>query len=104
MAYWKDLRHIRLIRKRYKPPTKMGKEYWGGVIRRYGNMQKALQCSDWHWRVIYYDDGRTELAYLRVLRGGIFSGMYSAIYRGLIIPHMIGYGTFAHITKIELAF
>lgn len=74
------------------------------VAQRYGDMQKKILSSDFHWRIITYDDGHKELAYLRVLQGGLFSGMYPAIYRGLIIPHRIGHGTFSHIKNIRLAF
>ena len=99
-----DLRYIKLYRKRYKPPMGMTRELWSNVMRRYNNKQKDIRSSCFNWYVCSFDDGRRELMYLRVLHGGIFSGMYSAIYRGLIIPRMLDYHTFAHIKEIRLAF
>ena len=103
-SYIHDLKCLTLFPKRYKTPQGKSSEYWGQVMRRYDNMGKKISCSDYHWRIITYDDGREELAYLRVLKGGLFSGLSSAIYRGPFIPHMISYGTFSHITDIRLAF
>jgi len=102
--YWKDIRYLTPFPRRRNPPTGMTREYWGNVLRRYGNARKDIRTSNNHWRVISYDDGSRELAYLRVLQGGIFSGKYPAIYRGVIFPRMVDYGTFAHITDIRLAF
>ena len=102
--YWEDLRCAFFIPKSYKPPTGMDEAGWRAVMRRYANMGKTISCSAYHWRIITYDDGRRELAFLRVLKGGFFSGKYPAIYRGILIPRRIGYVTFAHITDIRLAF
>lgn len=99
-----ELRYFHLFPRRYSSPKGMSREDWTRVSREYANMMKRIECSDYHWRVITYDDGRKELAYLRVLRGGLFSGMSPAIYRGPVIPHIIKLGTFAHITNIRLAF
>lgn len=103
-SYLEDLRCVRLFHKRYKPPKNRSRKYWRMIMRRYGNMEKTLLGSDYRWRIITYDDGHKELAYLRVLQGGILSGAYPAIYRGIIIPRRIDYGTFAHIDSIKLAF
>ena len=97
---WRDILCLRLFRKRYRPPDGMGREYWGLVVRRYGNSMKTIRASANHWRIITYDDGRRELAYMRVGR----AGRYPALYRGLLFPRMVDYGTFAHILTLELAF
>ena len=102
--YLADIRHLKLFPKRYKTPQGRPLSYWTDVARRYGNMEKRIASSDYHWRVIEYTDGRKELAYLRVLQGGFLTGAYPAIYRGIIFPNMLGYGTFAHIKDIRLAF
>lgn len=103
--FWSELRCIKLFPRRYgtegKPQTEA---YWRGVIGRYNNMMKLLNSSDYHWRIIEYDDGNKELAYLRVLQGGLLSGLYPAIYRGLIIPRRVRYDTFSHVRRIRLAF
>ena len=99
-----DLRHLKLFPKRYKTPQGQPLSYWTEIARRYGNAEKTISSSDYHWRVIEYKDGRKELAYLRVLQGGFLTGAYPAIYRGIIFPKMLGYGTFAHIKEIRLAF
>lgn len=99
-----DLRHVTLFPRRYKAALGLGVEYWDGVVRRYKNYEKVILSSDWHWRVIEFDDGRCELAYLRVLQNGFFSGHQAAIYRGLVIPRRIGYGTWSHVKSIRLAF
>ena len=101
-----DLRYLRIFPRRY---SKRAREdwrevSWGEVMRRYGNTQKDILNSGIRWRVITYDDGRKELAYLRVLQGGLLTGAYPAIYRGIIIPRRIDYPTFSHIRNIRLAF
>ena len=103
-SWLRDLLCYTPFPKRYATPQGKSSRYWSKVMRRYGNTIKQIESSDYHWRIITYKDGRRELAYLRVLQGGLFSGLYPAIYRGLIIPHRIGYGTFSHITNIRLAF
>lgn len=101
-SFLQDIRHLALVPRRYeKPPNWVS---WGNVQRKYGNAKKMLLSSDYRWRIITYDDGSKELAYLRVLKDGIFSGMYPAIYRGAIIPRMLDIVTFSHIRCIELAF
>lgn len=99
-----DMRYIKLYRKQYPVPQGKGEDYWRDVMRRYGNTEKRVKCSYYHWHVIEFKDGRKELAYLRVLQNGIFSGMASAIYRGILIPHRITYPQFDAIKEIRLAF
>lgn len=93
---------IHLFHKRYKTPQGKSRAYWSKVMRRYGNTQKELSSTDWRWRIVTYDDGRRELFYLKERAGGILTGKYPAIYRGIIFPKLIGYGTFAHIKSITL--
>ena len=95
---------IHLFHKRYKPPKGKSRAYWQGVMRRYGNTQKELSSTSYRWRIITYDDGRRELAYLKERAGGLLTGISPAIYRGFIFPRLIGYGTYAHIKTIKLAF
>ena len=76
--YLADLRHFKLFPRRYKTPQGRPLSYWTDV--------------------------RMELAYLRVLQDGFFSGAYPSIYKGIVIPRRIGYGTFSHIKDIRLAF
>lgn len=99
-----DLRYFTLIPSRYKNLLGKGADYWSGVMRKYCNQEKKINCSDFRWYVIEYMDGHKELAYLRVLSNGLFSGKAPAIYRGMIIPHRIDYVTFSHIDRIRLAF
>ena len=102
---WNDLRCVTIFPKKYRREgTTQTEAYWRGVIGRYNNMQKLLNSSDYHWRIIEYDDGHKELAYLRVLQGGLLSGLYPAIYRGVIIPRRVRYDTFSHVRRIRLAF
>lgn len=102
--YWADLRCLTIIPRHYKAPPHCPPSYWSEVMREYGNEQRSLECTDYRWRIITYDDGHKELAYLRVRKGGFLSGRFPAIYRGVIIPRMLRYGTFAHIKNIRLAF
>lgn len=99
-----DLRKLTLFPRRYSCQQERDHAYWMEVGRRYSATMHSLVCSWGHWRVIEYTDGHEELAYIRVLRGGFLSGMYPAIYRGTIIPHMIDYVTFSHIKRIRHAF
>ena len=99
-----DLRKLTLFPRRYSCPQGRDHAYWREEGRRYSNTMKALDESWGHWRVIEFTDGHEELAYIRVLRGGLLSGMFPAIYRGPIIPHMIDYVTFSHIKRIRQAF
>ena len=97
-----DLRHFTLFPRKYSSP-KMGADYWREILRRYGNTEKRIESSDFRWYVIEYKDGHKELAYLRVLQNGFFSGLAPAIYRGLF-PRRIDYVTFSNIDRIRLAF
>ena len=99
-----DLRYVKLYRKQYPVPQGKGEDYWRDVMRRYGNFEKKLRGSYYRWHVIEYKDGRKELAYLRVLKNGIFSGMCSAIYRGLLYPHRITHVQFDAMKTIRVAF
>lgn len=99
-----DLRYLTLFPRKYRTPRGRAADYWRGVSRSYGNAQKVIETSDYHWRVIEYRDGHRELTYLRVLKGGLLSGLYPAIYRGLIIPRRIGIATFSQVRDITPAF
>ena len=95
---------IHLLHKRYKTPQGRPREFWRKVMRDYGNEQKMIRESGYRWRIITFNDGRRELSYLRERKGGFFTGIYPAIYRGIIIPRLLTYGTFAHIKSITIAF
>lgn len=99
-----DLRHIAIFPARYDSPGRKDSDYWRGLMRKYGNAEKRIDSSGFEWYVIEYQDGRKELARLRVLRNGLFSGKTPAIYRGLFLPRMIDLATFSHIENIRLAF
>ena len=99
-----DLRHIAIFPARYKNPRGTGTEYWRGVLRKYCNTEKRICASDFRWYVVEFVDGNKELAYLRVLRDGVFSGKVPAIYRGMIIPRRVDFVTFSNIDRIRLAF
>lgn len=99
-----DLRYFTLTPGRHEKEYGRGEDYWRSEIRRYGNAEKRIQCSDIRWYVLEFKDGKRELAYLRVLQGGFFSGLTPAIYRGCIIPRRIDFGTFSNIERIRFAF
>ena len=99
-----DLRHFTLFHRRVRVAPKLGEDGWRSELRRYGNAMKRILSSDYRWYVLEFKDGRKELAYLRVLQGGLLSGLSPAIYRGIIIPHMIDYVTWSSIDRIRLAF
>ena len=99
-----DFRYFTFFRRRYKTARGKGEDYWRSELRRYGNVEKRLLSSDYRWYVLEFQDGHNELAYLRVLQGGFFSGLSPAIYRGCIIPHRLDFLTFANINNIRLAF
>lgn len=99
-----DLLRITLFPRRYGTPRGRTDEWWRGVMRRYGNAEKDIESRPWSWYVISYDDGREETARLRVLHGGLVSGISPAIYRGAVIPRRIGFGTFSHVREIRPAF
>ena len=99
-----DIKYLTLFPKRYRIPQGKGAQYWRDNGFKYGCMMKKIDGSVYRWRVIEYDDGHKELAYLRVLCNGVFSGGFPAIYRGRIIPHLLTRGTFSRIKKIRIAF
>ena len=99
-----DLRRVTILPRRYDTPKGKDDAYWRERNREYADYEKVLRASDLRWRVITYDDGHEELAYLRVLQGGVFSGLYPAIYRGVILPRRIELGTWARIKDIRIAF
>jgi len=99
-----DLRYLTLFPRRYRTSGRRPADYWHSVFKDYKNTEKLLDSSDYHWRVLEFKDGHKELAYLRVLQDGVFSGYASAIYRGLVIPRRVDYPTFANIERIRLAF
>ena len=99
-----DLRLLVLFPKRYGARGTHTPAYWRGMAQAYGDMEKRLLSSGYRWRVITYDDGHQELAYIRVLRGGMLSGKFPAIYRGLFLPRRIGLETFSRIKDTRLAF
>lgn len=94
-----DLRYVRLFPRRMDPPQGMSEEFWSKATRRYRNTEKWIAGRSDHWYVIEYMDGRCELAYLRVLQGGLLSGKYPAIYRGLW-PVMVTTGEYVHMRRI----
>lgn len=98
-----SLRCARLFPRRYDTPQGLKMDYWGEVLREYGNMEKYILGHSSHWFIVEYKDGNKELAYLRVLKGGMLSGKYPAIYRGFI-PRMVIYGTFCHYKSVRPAF
>lgn len=100
----KDILHVTLRPRRYATPQGRTDDWWRGVMRRYANTEKRIESSSSKWYVILYDDGRLETARLRVLHGGLISGISPAIYRGMLIPRRIGYGTFSHVKDLWLAF
>lgn len=75
-------------------------QYWATIAREYANAKKEIESSDSHWKTITYKSGKSQLAYLRVLKGGLMSGRSYAIYRGLFIPRRLTYAEFAHIKSI----
>lgn len=99
-----DMRYIKLYRKQYPVPQGKSDDYWRDVVRRYGNVEKKIKCGFYHWYVIEFKDGRKELAYLRVLQNGLFSGMRSAIYRGILFPHKVSHAQFDAMKDISVAF
>ena len=99
-----DLLRFKPFRKRYETERGRDSGYWSGVARRYSSALALVESLPWRWYVIAYRDGREELAYLRVLNGGLFTGKRPAIYRGAIIPHRICLGTFAHVKELRIAF
>ena len=97
-----DLRHLKLFRKRYKTTHYGDADYWHKVAHDYYNFKKRIDCSDYHWYVVTYKDGRTELAYFKVWRIVIPHG--GRLCRGAIIPRYFGITDYEHIKDIRLAF
>jgi len=80
-------------------------EYWRKVGRAYGNMEKKLDCSDYHWRIITYKDGYKQLSYLRVREKGFWSaGSPPYIICGILFTRRLSTREFANIKDIRLAF
>lgn len=99
-----DLRLLVLFPKGYGVRGTHDAEYWRRATQSYGDLEKRLLASGYRWRVVTYDDGHQELAYLRVLSGGVMSGKYPAVYRGLVIPRRVDIVTFTRIKDIRIAF
>lgn len=106
-----DLRYYHIFPKRYAQPldavpsdARGRARYWRAVSKRYGDEEKRLSCTDYHWHIITYKDGRKELAYLRSLKGGLFGGGTPAIFRGILIPRKMSHTTYSCIENIRLAF
>ena len=99
-----DLRHVKLFTRRYRSPKGKGEEWWRGVMNRYYNAEKRIDSCEHRWYVLQYEDGHLETTRLRVLQGGFFSGFSPAIYRGLVIPRLVDFATFAHVKDFWLAF
>lgn len=97
-----SLRNYRLFPKRCKPLLGKSDSFWRRIGGQYGDFMKKLNGSDYHWRVITYKDGSKEIAYLKVRQGGLLSGMYPAIYRGVVIPRRLTYDWFAQVKEIKL--
>lgn len=100
----RDLLGMVIFPRRYPVPAGKTEDWWRGVMRRYANVEKKLDGSDFSWYVITYDDGHRETARLKVLRKGIASGMAPAIYRGVVFKSRVSFATFAHVTDIWPAF
>ena len=101
---WEDLRHVTLFPRRYETRQGMDEDYWRAVNRRLIKAKGRVSNCAWQWYVIEFKDGHKETTRLRVLKGGFFSGMSAALYRGAIIPRYVDIGTFDHIKDITLAF
>ena len=99
-----DLRLLVLFPKRYGVAGRRDAEFWRRALQSYGDLEKRLLSSGYRWRVVTYDDGHRELAYLRVSSGGVMSGRYPAIYRGVLIPQRVDIATFTRIKDIRIAF
>lgn len=102
--FFEDARYITLFPRRYKTRRGMGEDYWRDVNHRLEQVKKMVDGCSWHWYVIEFKDGHRETTRLRVLKGGFFSGMYPALYRGAVYPRMVDISTFDHINEISLAF
>lgn len=99
--YWKDLKYIRLFRKRYKTTHYGDADYWHKVALDYNRFKKRVDNTDYRWYVVTYKDGRKELMYFKVWRIVIPHG--GRLCRG-IIPRYFDMTDYEHITDIRLAF
>ncbi len=100
--HWKEITHLTLFPKRYATSRGKSREYWREVEKRYYNFRKRVGYSGHHWYLATYDDGRTELLYLRVCKltfphGGI-------LCRGLLFPRQWTALQFEHVREIRIAF
>jgi hypothetical protein len=76
-----DLRYLTLFPKGVAVPQGLTTEQWAEVSRRRGRIAKAVSCTDRHWRVVTFQDGHEELAYLTARRG--------YVYRGLLLRRLL---------------
>ena len=102
--FFADLRYLTLFPRRYEARPGMTHADWKDLRAHYAGDMKKLANTHYRWRVITYDDGHKELVYLRVLRGGIVSGGYPGIYRGIIIPRLVKYATYSRMVESRIAF
>lgn len=104
--FWQDLRYFKPFRKRYKTTWIEDHdkrcEYWSKVSKDYYNFKKRVDCSEFHWYVITYKDGRKELAYFKIWRIVVPHG--GRLCRGAIIPRYWGVTDYEHVKDIRLAF
>lgn len=98
---WTDIRHLK-IPKRYKTTQGKPAEYWSAIARDYYNFKKQVDNSGYHWYVITYKDGRTELAYFKVRRLVFPHG--GTLCRGLLIHRFWDIRKYEHTKSIRLAF
>ena len=107
---WHDLRCFKLFPKSRGTPQAQAKtrrrrtHYWNSVAREYSNWRKRLSSTDFRWFVITYKDGTQELAYIRLRKGGILSGMRTDAYRGILIPRRLGAVWYSQVKDIRIAF
>lgn len=97
-----DIRHLKLFPKRYKTTKGLSADEWREVWHRYNNFKKIVDCSDYHWYVITYKDGRKELAYLKVWR--LVEPHGGRLCRGMILPMLFSPTQYEHVEDIRIAF
>jgi len=100
--FLRDLSRFKLFHKRYKPTKGGDAEYWKKTSRAYGNFCKKVRCSDYHWYIITFKDGREELAYLRVWT--LFIPHGGRLCRGYFFPRYWSLTDYEHTKDIRLAF
>lgn len=104
--FMQDICYFKLFPKRYKTTQiadrKAREVYWRKVGRAYGNFKKSVDCTDYHWYVITFKDGRKELAYFRIWRIVIPHG--GRLCRGIIFPRYWSPMQYEHVKEIRLAF